>query len=148
MESRIEGGPIPHDHINGGVDPPQSSEPTLRETIQGLGWTLDQDPEKILPDVFSVWVRDADEQTALDHEMLFPSREWTTKAGLARALHELSTFERTTSWHQATSWMFSVMPSISANAWPIMRPRTIHASKTSRNSSRQASRVSAFAHTP
>src|SRR5262245_34085836 len=48
LESYIEGGPIPDDHVYGGIDPPQGPEPTQRETIQGLGWMFDQDEDIIV----------------------------------------------------------------------------------------------------
>jgi hypothetical protein len=47
----------------------------------------------MLPDILSVWVRDADAYTALGHELMSAAREWTAEAELTQTPHEFSAFD-------------------------------------------------------
>src|SRR5215471_21487464 len=98
--------------------------------------------------IASMGIRNPHPEMLFDHELVFPSRIRASKTQLTKAANQLCPRCWAKVWHQATSWIASVMPSIEGSGWPIFSPKTIHSSKTSRNSSRQTSSVSACAHTP
>ena len=60
---------------------------------------LGEFPEEISPDILPVWVRSADAQPVLDHELMLSACKRTTKAEPAEALHEIPAFDRSKAWH-------------------------------------------------
>src|SRR5262245_5616720 len=68
--------------------------------------------QKILPDVASMGIWNADPQMLFDHELVFPARIWTSKTQLTQAANQLCPRCWANAWHQATSWIASVMPSM------------------------------------